>query len=101
MPSAHAWGPLATGQFGMGLGAALVLSAFAMLFALGLAERGYFNGDAFIAGSVVAILASTAIFTFYPVFNIMVSAFQDDSGGFSASAFIGRPRSRRSGVWAA
>jgi len=94
---AHAWGPLPTGQFGMGLGAALVLSAFAMMFALGLAERGYFNGDAFIAGSIVAILASTAIFTFYPVFNIMVSAFQDDSGGFSASAFIGRATQQK--VW--
>ena len=47
--------PLATGQYGMGWGAALVATAFAMLFALGLAERGYFKGDAFVAGSVVAI----------------------------------------------
>ncbi|MEP6943580.1 MAG: iron ABC transporter permease [Betaproteobacteria bacterium] len=94
---AHAWRPFATGQFGMGLGAALALSAFAMLFALGLAERGYFNGDAFIAGSIVAILASTAIFTFYPVLNIMVSAFQDDSGAFSASAFIARATQQK--VW--
>ena len=94
---ARTWGPLAGGQFGMGLGAALTLSTFAMLFALGLAERGYFNGDAFIAGSIVAILASTAIFTFYPVLNILVSAFQDDGGAFSPSAFIGRATQQK--VW--
>src|SRR5512139_3551537 len=37
------------GQYGMGLGAALVVGAFAMLAALGLAQRGYFKGDAFVA----------------------------------------------------
>jgi len=66
------------------------LSAFAMLFALGLAERGNFNGDGFIAGCIVAILASTAIFTFFPVLNILVSAFEDDGGAFSITAFLGR-----------
>ncbi len=94
---ARAWGPLAGNQLGMGLGAALTLSAFAMLFALGLAERGYFNGDAFIAGCIVAILASTAIFTFYPVLNIMVSAFEDDGGAFSLTAFFGRATQQK--VW--
>jgi iron(III) transport system permease protein len=47
--------PLATGQYGMGLGAFFALSAFAMLFALGLAGRGYFKGDAFVAGSAVGV----------------------------------------------
>ncbi len=42
--------PSRGGQYGMGWGAALCAAAFTMLFALGLAERGYFNGDAFIAG---------------------------------------------------
>ena len=51
-------GTLAGGQYGMGLGATLVATAFAMLFALGLAERGYFKGDAFVAGSVVAVGAA-------------------------------------------
>jgi iron(III) transport system permease protein len=87
---AHAWGALEGGQFGMGLGATMVLSSFAMLFSLGLAERGYFQGDGFIAGSIVAILVSTAIFTFYPVLNILISAFQDDAGAFSIPAFVGR-----------
>ena len=52
------FGALRGGQFGIGLGAALVGTAFAMLFALGLAERGYFKGDAFVAGSVVAVDAA-------------------------------------------
>ena len=37
---AKAWSPLAAGQYGMGLGAALTTLAFAMLFSLGLAPRG-------------------------------------------------------------
>ena len=38
------FGELKSGQFGMGLGAALVLTAFAMLFSLGLAGRGLVQG---------------------------------------------------------
>jgi hypothetical protein len=37
----------------MGLGATLAATSFAMLFALGLAESGHFNGDAFVASSHV------------------------------------------------
>ena len=86
----RAFGPLTGNQLGMGLGATLMLTAFAMLFSLGLSERGYFNGDGFIAGCIVAVLASTAIFTFFPVLNIMISAFEDDGGAFSIMAFVGR-----------
>ena len=93
----HAWGPLAGKQYGMGLGAALTLGAFTMLFSLGLAERGYFSGDGFIAGCIVSIVASTAIFTFYPILNILVSAFEDDKGAFGVSAFLGRALQQK--VW--
>jgi iron(III) transport system permease protein len=85
-----ALGPLAGNQYGMGWGAALSGTAFTMLFALGLAERGYFNGDAFIAGAVVGIAVSVAIFTFYPVVRILLSAFQDQGGAFSPASFMGR-----------
>jgi iron(III) transport system permease protein len=85
-----AFGPLAGAQYGMGWGAALSAAAFTMLFALGLAERGYFNGDAFIAGAVVGIAVSVTVFTFYPVVRILLSAIQDQGGAFSASAFLGR-----------
>jgi iron(III) transport system permease protein len=84
------FGTLAGAQFGMGWGAALAGAAFTMLFALGLAERGYFNGDAFIAASVVGIAVSVAVFTFYPVIRILLSAIQDQNGTLSIQAFFGR-----------
>jgi iron(III) transport system permease protein len=96
---AHGWeadalrplfGDLAGGQPGIGLGAVLVGSSFAMLFAIGLAQRGYFAGDGFIAGVVVAVAALTAIFTFYPVLRILSSAFQNDTGAWSLAAFGAR-----------
>ncbi len=83
-------GPLAGGQYGMGLGAFLVAASFAMLMSLGLAGCGYFKGDGFVAGSVVAITALVAVFTFFPVAKILISAAQDSAGAFSTSAFAQR-----------
>jgi iron(III) transport system permease protein len=85
-----AFGALAGGQYGMGTGAALVLIAFGLLFALGLAERGYFKGDAFVAASVVAVAALVALFTFFPVVRILASAVEDNAGAWSAAAFLRR-----------
>jgi len=90
-------GPLSQGQYGMGLGSALALAAFAMLFALGLAERGAFNGDAFVAGSVVALAVLLGIFTFFPVVKILISALQDATGEFSPAAFLARATTEK--VW--
>jgi iron(III) transport system permease protein len=90
-------GPLAQGQPGMGLGGALTAAAFAMIFALGLAERGAFNGEAFIAGSVVAIGVLLATFTFFPVARILVQAFADPAGVLSLPAFVTRLVTER--IW--
>jgi iron(III) transport system permease protein len=87
---ARSLGPLAGGQSGMGLGAFLVGAAFAMMVALGLAGRGYFKGDGFVAGSVVAVTVLVALFTFFPVVEILVSAVEDNDGAFSASALPAR-----------
>ena len=84
------WGPLASAQGGMGLGGTMTLVAFAALFALGVAQRGYFGGDAFVAGAIVAILASTTIFVLFPTLRIMASAFEDDSGRFAVTALVDR-----------
>src|SRR5678816_191319 len=59
-------------QPGMGAGAALVAAAYAMLLGYGLAGRGAFKGDAFVACSVVAVTALVALFTFFPVATILV-----------------------------
>ncbi|HEX6136362.1 MAG TPA: iron ABC transporter permease [Casimicrobiaceae bacterium] len=86
-----AWlGPLAGRQGGMGLGAALTASAFAMVFAIGLAERGAFNGDAFVAGSAVAVAALVATFTIFPVLTVLAQAIENNTGGWSLAAFAGR-----------
>ena len=82
--------PLAAGQYGWGLGATLTGCAFAVLFALGLAESGYLGGDAFIATGVVALAASMALFTFFPVAKILLSAVQDNTGSFTLAAFFTR-----------
>jgi iron(III) transport system permease protein len=81
---------LAIGQYGIGLGATLTATAFAMLFSVGLAERGFFKGDAFVAGSVVAVALLVTTFTFFPVVKILVQAVQDNDGAFSITAFLNR-----------
>jgi iron(III) transport system permease protein len=88
---------LARGQYGMGLGAALALAAFAMLFAIGLALRGYFKGDAFVAGSLVTLAALVAMFTFFPVVKILVSAFEGAEGAFAPATFLQRAAAPK--VW--
>jgi iron(III) transport system permease protein len=87
---AAALGPLQGGQYGMGLGAALTASAFAMLFAIGIAERGAFRGDAFVACSVVAVTVLVATFTFFPVATILAQAIQNGEGTYSLTAFADR-----------
>jgi iron(III) transport system permease protein len=82
--------PLPRGQYGMGLGAALVVTSFGMLFALGLAGRGHFKGDPFVAASVITVAALVAVFTFFPVIRILISALQDNAGAFSLAALPGR-----------
>ncbi len=73
-----------------------------MLFALGLAERGFFKGDVFVAGSVVDVALLVAVFTFFPVLRILVQAVQDNEGASSLHGVL-RPRCspRRSGASAA
>ena len=84
------WGPLAGRQYGMGVGACLVAAAFAMILAQGLAARGHFRGDAFVAGAVVTLGALIAVFTFFPVLTILIQAVQDSDGAFSPAAFAAR-----------
>jgi iron(III) transport system permease protein len=78
------------GQPGMGSGAALAATSFAMLTGVGLAQRGALKGDAFAAGSLVAVALLVAIFTFYPVLRILASSFEDARGAWSAPAFVER-----------
>jgi iron(III) transport system permease protein len=86
----HVFGPLVGRQYGLGMGACLVASAFAMIASLGLAGRGYFKGDAFVAGTVISIGALIAVFTFFPVLTILIQAVQNNEGNASFPAFLAR-----------
>jgi iron(III) transport system permease protein len=82
------FGPLGGTQFGMGYGALLAAGCFLMLLTQGLAGLGYFQGDGFTAGAIGVIISTIAIFVFYPVSAVLVSAVQDNSGAFAPGLFL-------------
>jgi len=77
-------------QPAMGLGAAVVSTSLLMLFSLGVAARGFFKGDAFVAGAVAVVTVLVAFFTFYPVARILLSAVQGSDGALSGRALVER-----------
>jgi iron(III) transport system permease protein len=83
-----AFGPFGQRQFGMGYGALLVCGAFLFLLAQGLAARGAINGDGFVVGAVSLIVGLVAIFIFYPILQVLASAFQDNEYQFAPALFL-------------
>ncbi len=72
----EAWfGALSSGQFGIGLGGALVLLSLLMLLGAGIARLGYFRGDLFVAGAVVLCSALLLLFVALPVGKSLLGAF--------------------------
>jgi iron(III) transport system permease protein len=74
-------------QYGMGYGALLIMGGLFFLFTQGLAARGAVNGDVFVVGSIALIVAVVAIFIFFPVSRILISAVQDNEGAYSLTEF--------------
>ncbi len=91
------WGELALNQFGMGAGAALTLTALLMLFSFGLARRGNFRGDLFVAASVVGAGALLGLFIVYPVLKSIQGAWISEDGAWSLAALWARVGTER--VW--
>jgi len=77
-------------QGGMGYGALLVTAAFLFLLSEGLAGRGAVNGDSFVVGSIGLVVATVAIFIFFPVFAMLAGALQDPSGSWAPGLFFDR-----------
>jgi iron(III) transport system permease protein len=79
-------------QFGMGWGAMATATAFLFVLTDGLARRGLARGDAFVAGAIGLVIAVVALFIFFPVLNVLSSAFVDAAGlpapGLLASRLI-------------
>jgi len=92
-----AFGELPVGQFGIGLGGALVLLALLMLLGAGIARLGFFRGDFFVAGGVVFCSALLLLFVALPVGKSLVGAFLAEDGAFSPAALGARLGSER--VW--
>lgn len=84
------FGELETRQVGLGAGGALVLIALLALLSIGLALRGAFGGDAFVAGAVTTVAASILLFTAWPILRILMQAFQDGNGAFMPALVIDR-----------
>ncbi|HEX6118884.1 MAG TPA: ABC transporter permease subunit [Dongiaceae bacterium] len=77
-------------QEGMGAGALVAGTAFLLLLAAGLARRGAMRGDLFLVGSISIIVASIALFVFFPVASVLQRAAISDAGRFSIAALIER-----------
>ena len=96
-PLAAAFGALPAGQPGVGLGAATMLLALLVLLGAGIARRGFFKGDLFVAAAVVLSASLLALFVALPVLRALAGAFQDEAGAWSAGALAERLGHER--VW--
>ena len=86
----QAWGELDIRQFGFGWGAFVVLTSLMVLFAFGLARRGFFKGDLFVAAAVMGCASLLALFIVYPVTKALAGAFFTEDDQLQLSAIIGR-----------
>jgi len=82
------FGPLSSGQPGLGYGALLTFGSFLFLFSQGLAARGVIKGDSFVLSCIALMMSLVAVFIFYPVSKVLMGAFFDNSGAFAFSPFI-------------
>ncbi len=85
-----AFGALGDRQFGMGYGAMFCASAFLFLFTQGIAARGAVNGDVFVVGAIGGVITIVTAFVFFPIANMLFSAFVTDDGAYSLSAFVAK-----------
>ena len=93
----RAFGDLPAGQPGIGLGGALELLALLMLLGTGVARRGFFKGDVFVASAVLLCSALLALFVALPVTKALAGAFVDDTGQWSVAVLAERLGHQR--VW--
>jgi len=86
----QAFGDLDDRQVGIGWGGCITFAAFVVLTTTGLALRGRFGGDRFVAGAVGLLVASILIFTVWPVLTILGQALTAPAGQTTATMFVER-----------
>ena len=89
------FGELAARQPGVGWGGFVVLTALLMLTAFGIARRGYFRGDLFVAAAVVGCGSLLGLFIVFPVLKALSGAFLTEDGQFAVGAVVERVASAR------
>jgi iron(III) transport system permease protein len=90
-------GELPVNQFGVGAGALVAGLSLLMMAAMGLARRGYFKGDFFVAAAVLGCSAMLLVFIVWPVSKALEGAFLDQEGRWSLMAMVERIGNER--VW--
>ncbi len=91
------FGELALRQFGIGIGAFLALLALLMIAAFGVARKGFFKGDLFIASAVLGCSVMLILFIAFPVTKALYGAFLTEEGRWSFTALFSRIGNER--VW--
>ena len=74
------FGELAVNQFGIGIGAFMALLALVMITAFGVARRGFFKGDLFIASAVLSCSVLLLLFIAFPGHQSLVRRFFERRG---------------------
>lgn len=77
------FGELTMRQPGVGWGGFVVLTALLVLASFGVARRGYFKGDLFVAAAVLGMGSLLALFIVFPVLKALSGAFFLEDGPFS------------------
>ncbi len=84
------FGKLNDRQFGMGYGGLFLASSFLFLLTQGIAARGAINGDVFVVGAIGFVLAIVGAFVFFPIVNMLMSAFITEDGSYSFIVFASK-----------
>jgi iron(III) transport system permease protein len=84
------FGELDDRQFGIGWGGCVAFASFVVLTTTGLAFRGRFGGDRFVAGAVGLLVASILLFTVWPVLTILGQALSAPAGQTMGAMFLER-----------
>jgi iron(III) transport system permease protein len=88
------FGPLDHGQAGMGFGALATALAFLFFLTMGLAARGAMKGDRFTTGAIGFLVASIALFVFWPVSTVFSQAMLPEDGLTGPMALLERLTAR-------
>ena len=87
---AEMFGPTTQRQFGMGWGAASVATSLLFLLTTGLARRGAMRGDAFVTGAIGIVVATVALFVFWPVIEVLFEAALTNDGRYGLMPLANR-----------